>query len=1258
MKRSPTATPEQSQIVFTQPFQAGTVPWGRPLEHYAPRHESVAYPPSLTSTHRASLPTRIKEGLADFRDGFRRHPGFVSADSASEGLTLSENWYKLPDPFAAAFNTANSPLSKKLGSRHLQVGMFDGPGSVMLCYTFVAVLMWCTMQALAELAVVYPVAGSFAAYSIRFIDPAWGFAQNYTYALAWAVTFPLELSVAVTVLEYWHLENVAPRAVWVTVFFAAIASFNLFGIRVFVEIENVFTTVKVFAVISFIILGITIDAAGGPGGSYLGAKTWTKPPGPFLNGITGVVSVFVNASFAFGGFEILGLAAAETSNPRRSIPAATKKSFATLTSFYLISLLIISFLVPFDDPGLTSDTSLVSPFVIAIERSGIMYLPDLFNAVVLVAVISVANTCVYACSRILAAIADQGQGPSAWRFIDKEGRPMKATILTLMFGFIAYVSALGYKTETEVFNWMLSICGLGSFFTWGSICLCHIRFRAAWKAQGNSIDQLAYRSQGGLFGSYLGLSLNIIVFLAVLWTALFTTDSWKPDIKNFMMTYLTVPIVIVQYFGYKLFFRTKILRVDKIDLVTGCIGLEDDRWVEERRAREADWPRWKKVRSTGFQASRRDLGPGLGGLAIPLTNRLTVRSAAAAISMEDRNTVSLESYPQLLENDPQSRILPPEDVLATDGRDPVFEWAQRFSADPFQDSILQEQSAGALPQMVIYNQDAPYDFDDGSLFHTPPETLPGIQSQSILGSENENQPTPYYGDQQSFPSVYGCHDTTNANLYIVDPQLNPATGDLSSHVIDNGSSELCSTALQNLSFPELGLPHDFDLETATQRLLDNWPGGESFDLTGVPYIDTTLSESIGNGPERIILDFDTSGFNGAGSSHMDSYWLAGHSSLGFPYPSGQALPELGAEGAEYSVIDSDATIDLEEIEMQNDSRSSRGVSTIGDYLVKMTVPPKEQHGISSDPNDPIKRNKPIEDAESSAVPAGEKIKKGSKPKRGRGRPIVPGSKRQKRIQAMAQPDYVPPKRGRPRTSERHLRKRSRRAQTAKVTSQPTENLSMAEDDSAIQQEADSVIYYEEELRYKPIYFILSAAQALKIQEMYNVPAPKKGWAEQDLRWQITYNLQRVSPTGSFLIRELTEHHQHAQLSAASEAKYLEKENQAPTDPEEADNTNADDCIITEWRPRPVLSTLLLGVNKNPERPRGCHFPDKRLRIATGDANATPRAMTQPEVLEKLLDERDVYFRAIVWEIVKGSSAVAQMEFIGTMNRMMGTWDFV
>jgi amino acid transporter len=40
-------------------------------------------------------------------------------------------------------------------------------------------MLYCTMHALGEMAVLFPVAGSFSAYSTRFLDPAWGFAMGW-----------------------------------------------------------------------------------------------------------------------------------------------------------------------------------------------------------------------------------------------------------------------------------------------------------------------------------------------------------------------------------------------------------------------------------------------------------------------------------------------------------------------------------------------------------------------------------------------------------------------------------------------------------------------------------------------------------------------------------------------------------------------------------------------------------------------------------------------------------------------------------------------------------------------------------------------------------------------------------------------------------------------------------------------------------------------------------------------------------------------
>jgi amino acid transporter len=60
-----------------------------------------------------------------------------------------------------------------------QVLAAAGPASLVISYCLVGIMMYCTVHALGEMAVLFPVAGSFSAYSTRFIDPAWGFAMGW-----------------------------------------------------------------------------------------------------------------------------------------------------------------------------------------------------------------------------------------------------------------------------------------------------------------------------------------------------------------------------------------------------------------------------------------------------------------------------------------------------------------------------------------------------------------------------------------------------------------------------------------------------------------------------------------------------------------------------------------------------------------------------------------------------------------------------------------------------------------------------------------------------------------------------------------------------------------------------------------------------------------------------------------------------------------------------------------------------------------------
>ena len=352
----------------------------------------------------------------------------------------------------------------------------------------------------------------------------------------------------------------------------------------------------------FSILGIILDCGGAsPSGGYVGGKFW-RDPGAFHNGFKGLCSVFVTAAFAFGGTELVGLAAAETANPRKSLPTAVKQVFWRITLFYIIALTLVGLLVPYTDKRLLNETGAssnarASPFVIAIQTAGITGLPSVMNVVIMISVLSVGNSAVYGSSRTMAALAVQGQAPAFLAYIDRQGRPIFAIILASSVGLIAYVGAS--DKQQVAFNWLIALSGLSSILTWGSICLAHIRFRKAWHVQGHSLDDLAFRSQAGVIGSWAGLIFNILVLIAQFWTGFapigYRDETASERVNGFFQVYLAAPIVLLFYVAYKFWFKTKIQRSRDMDLHSGRRDLDITYLIAEERAERARWPAWKKV---------------------------------------------------------------------------------------------------------------------------------------------------------------------------------------------------------------------------------------------------------------------------------------------------------------------------------------------------------------------------------------------------------------------------------------------------------------------------------------------------------------------------------------------------------------------------------------------------------------------------------------------------------------------------------------
>ncbi|KAG5657808.1 hypothetical protein KAF25_007841 [Fusarium avenaceum] len=475
----------------------------------------------------------------------------------------------------------------------LQTG---GPGSLTIGFLIMGVMIFNVVYALGELAVMYPVSGGFYTYANRFVDPSWGFAMGWNYVMQWAFVLPLELTVCGTVIQYWAPDTSV--AIWVSVFLAVIIIVNIFGTLGYAEEEFWAALLKLSATVIFMIIAVVLVCGGGPSNGiydeYWGARLWHNP-GAFQHGFRGFCGVFVTAAFSFSGTELVGLAAAEAQNPAKALPGAIKQVFWRITLFYVVGLLLVGFLVDSTDKRLLNagnNNPSASPFVIAASNAGLKGYDSFMNVIILVSVLSIGVSCVYGGSRTLVALAQQGYAPKFFAFIDKSGRPLPAVVSIIAIGALGYISVNG--DGTTVFIWLQALSGLAALFTWGSICLCHIRFRQAWKYHGHTLDEIPFQHVFGVWGSWVGLILIVIVLIAQFYTAITNIDGSLGTAEGFFQSYLALPVVIAFYIIGYIWKREGWRKVSEIDLDTGRREHDWDT-INAYRAQLANGPAWKRL---------------------------------------------------------------------------------------------------------------------------------------------------------------------------------------------------------------------------------------------------------------------------------------------------------------------------------------------------------------------------------------------------------------------------------------------------------------------------------------------------------------------------------------------------------------------------------------------------------------------------------------------------------------------------------------
>jgi D-serine/D-alanine/glycine transporter len=414
-------------------------------------------------------------------------------------------------------------LRRGLANRHIQLiaiggaigtGLFMGSGktislagpAVLLVYGIIGFFVFFVLRAMGELLLSNLNYKSFLDFAGDLLGPAAGFFVGWSYWSAWVVTAIAEI-VAITGYSKFWWPGVPPwLPALVTV--GLILVFNLFSVRNFGEMEFWFALIKVAAIVCLIVVGavlVATDFVSPQGHRATVANLWNDG-GFFATGFMGVVGGFQIAFFAFVGVELVGTAAAETANPRRTLPRAINAVPLRVAIFYVGALLAILTVVPW-----RHFASGESPFVTMFSLAGLAAAASIVNFVVTTAAASSANSGVFSTGRMLFGLADEGSAPAPFRRLNRGGVPAVALFLTAALLLTSIPLLYVGGSVMGAFTLVTTIASLLFMFVWAMIVVSYLVYR---RRHAQRHADSSYKMPAGVV-----MCLALLGFFAfVIWT--------------------------------------------------------------------------------------------------------------------------------------------------------------------------------------------------------------------------------------------------------------------------------------------------------------------------------------------------------------------------------------------------------------------------------------------------------------------------------------------------------------------------------------------------------------------------------------------------------------------------------------------------------------------------------------------------------------------------------------------------------------------
>lgn len=442
----------------------------------------------------------------------------------------------------------------KFKNRHIQMialggaigtGLFFGTAksihmtgpSIILAYILGGIIMYIIMRALGEMVVHEPNAGAFSYYAHKYVGGYLGFLSGWYAWFEYTIVCMLEITAVTYFLDYWHMVG-TPHWLVTGIILIAFMLINVINVNLLGEFEFWFAGIKVFTVMAMLVLAVALIIFSPSISHNIAFNLSTNIKGHlFAGGLNGFLFSCVLVLFSFGGTQFVGIAAADSENPQKSVPTAINGIILRIIIFYIGTLTVIILLYPWN---LLSSN--VSPFVDVFNKIGINYAAQIMNIVAITAALSAFNSCLYSAARMLSSLAKCGNAPKTFAKINRKNIPHTAVIFTSII--IAITVLINYLYPDKAIIYLIAITTTSIIVTWTSIMVGHLFFR-------RKVKDVNYKLP-------LYPITNIIAITALISVVIVMTRMPDMKIAVYLMP-LWVGILTSAYFIKKLFVKNKVV---------------------------------------------------------------------------------------------------------------------------------------------------------------------------------------------------------------------------------------------------------------------------------------------------------------------------------------------------------------------------------------------------------------------------------------------------------------------------------------------------------------------------------------------------------------------------------------------------------------------------------------------------------------------------------------------------------------------------